>query len=373
MLKCTVDKSQMVNVLSKIQGLTGRRSNLAITENILIRTTSDGVQLTATDLETGFEGFYPASVESDGAIAVNSKKLYEILKEFPLDHILIHEVENRWVEIGEGKILYHIMGMNPDDFPETPEISEVDFFSMNTAALEKMISRSIIVAASNDEKRPHVIGVQVEQVHLADGLCLRFASTDINRLNIMEHRFDQPDAIHLKKSILAPKKGLAEVAKFLNTDGDVQIGVKDNTFIVKKESETLMVQLLEGDFPNYENLIEKRDANQIEMDKKQFGRLLKRVSILATDRYSGATFTFENQQLTVSAVNPEYGESKEEMDISFSGQPIKAAFNPKFFMDALNLIDNETVVLDIIDGNHACILKGNGDYTFTSLIMPMRF
>lgn len=127
-MKFVINKSQIVSVLAKVQGLAGRRSNLAITENILIRSGNEGVYLTATDLETGFEGFYSASVEKEGAIAVSAKKLYEILREFPSDDIFINEVENRWIEIGSGKIQYHIVGMNPDDFPETPHISEVEFF-----------------------------------------------------------------------------------------------------------------------------------------------------------------------------------------------------------------------------------------------------
>lgn len=373
MLKCTVNKFQIVNVLSKIQGLTGRRSNLSITETVLIRTTPDGIQMTATDLETGFDGFYPASVQSDGAIAVNSKKLYEILKEFPLDEILIHEVENRWVEIGEGKILYHIMGMNPEDFPETPEISEIDFFTIDATALQKMIYRSIVVAAPNDEKRPHVLGVLMERIPLETGVCLRFVVTDISRLNIVEYLFDKPDAVPpVGKAILAPKKGLAEVVKFLDTEGPVQIGITERNLIIRKNFETLIVQLLEGEFPKYQGLLETRDAHQIQMDKKQFGKLLKRMSILATDEYNSAVFSFNNNKLTVSAVNPTYGESKEDMDIDFSGDLIQVAFNPKFFMDVLNLIDDENIIFDIVDGSHACILKGDEDHTFTSFIMPMR-
>jgi DNA polymerase-3 subunit beta len=153
-MKFTINKIQIVSVLSKIQGLTGRRSNLAITENILIRAVGDGIFLTATDLETGFEGFYPASVEKEGSAAVSAKKLYEILREFPAVDILVNEVENRWIEITNDKVQYHIVGMNPDDFPETPHINEVEFFSIDASALERMIVRSTIVSATGDESAP---------------------------------------------------------------------------------------------------------------------------------------------------------------------------------------------------------------------------
>jgi len=191
-MKFIINKFQIVNVLAKVQGLTGRRSNLAITENILIRSVGDGIHLTATDLETGFEGFYPATVEKDGAVAVSAKKLYEILREFPLEDILIHEVENRWIEIGNGKVQYHIVGMNPDDFPETPHITEVDFFSIDASIFGKMIERSIIISAAGDEKRAHINGVFIERKKILQFLLVLFnflnivdSSIKCNRLNFI--------------------------------------------------------------------------------------------------------------------------------------------------------------------------------------------
>ena len=100
--------------------------------------------------------------------------------------------------------------------------------------------------------------------------------------------------------------------------------------------------------------------------------MLKRMSILATDNYRGAVFTFAENNLVVTATNPDYGESKEETEIEFSGDSIEAAFNPKFFMDALSVIEDENVIINIVDGNHPCIVEGDSDKTFISVIMPMR-
>lgn len=371
-MKFTINKLDIVNVLAKIQGLTGRRSNLAITENILIRATDGNLLLTATDLETGFEGFYPATVETEGAIAVSAKKLYEIIKEFPHEEILINEVENRWIEIGSGKIQYHIVGMNPDDFPETPQVAEIDFFPISASALEKMIERVTIVSAAGDEKRAHINGVLIERLQAADGHRLRFVSTDGSRLNMAEQVFDPAVMLPEGESVLVPKKGLNEVAKFLDIDGDVQIGIKESNFIVKKESETIIIRMLEGDFPQYQDILKKGEDHLIHLDKIKFGKMLKRMSILATDSYKGAVFTFDENKLVVTATNPDYGESKEETDIEFSGAAIEAAFNPKFFMDTISVIDDEKVIINIVDGNHPCILEGDGDKSFTSVIMPMR-
>jgi len=370
-MKFIINKFQIVNVLAKLQGLTGRRSNLAITENILIRSVSDGIHLIATDLETGFEGFYPASVEKEGAIAVSSKKLFEILREFPSEDILINEVENRWIEIGNEKVLYHIVGTNPDDFPETPHITEVDFFSIDAPIFEKMIERSIIISAAGDEKRAHINGVFVERIH-GGANQLRFVSTDGSRLNEVHHDYGSSEEIPAGEGVLVPKKGLNEVAKFLDIEGEVQIGIKKSNFIVKKEKETIIIRMLEGEFPKYEDILVKGKDHIIILDKIKFGKMLKRMSILATDNYKGAVFTFEDNKLVVTATNPDYGESTEETEIDFSGNPIEAAFNPKFFTDILSVIDEEKVIINIVDGSRPCIVEGNTDKSFVGVIMPMR-
>ncbi len=371
-MKFIINKFQIVNVLAKIQGITGRRSNLAITENILIRVVSDGIYLTATDLETGFEGFYPASVEKEGAVAVSSKKLYEILREFPLEEILIHEVENRWIEIGSDKIQYHIVGMNPDDFPETPHITEVNFFPVDASILEKMIERSVIISSSGDEKRAHINGVFIERSHGKDDNRLRFVSTDGSRLNKVDHIYRSSETIPTGEGVLVPKKGLNEVAKFLDIEGDVQVGIKESNFIVKKEKETIIIRMLEGEFPKYEDILSKGEDHLIQMDKIKFGKMLKRMSILATDEYKAAVFTFDDNKLVVTATNPDFGESKEETEIEFSGDAIEAAFNPKFFLDTLSVVDDDNVILNIVDSSLPCVIEGDADETFISVIMPMR-
>jgi DNA polymerase-3 subunit beta len=117
--------------------MTGRKSNLAITSNVLIQTTDDGISLTATDLETGFSGQYPAINEIDGVIAINAKKIYEIVRDFPSSEIVFHEVENRWVEINNHQVQYHLMGMTPDDFPELPNIEDINLVEVESAVLKK--------------------------------------------------------------------------------------------------------------------------------------------------------------------------------------------------------------------------------------------
>lgn len=191
----TIKKNIFSNVLSKVQGLAGRKTNLAITTNVLIKAEGSQITVLATDLETGFEGHYSASIKKDGVAALNARKLFEIVREFPDELIRIHEVENHWIKIGREKVdtigekqlEFNIVGMNPEDFPDIPEIEEVQFFDIDSIALNKMIERTVIITASPDDKRAHFIGINLEIIDKDDKKLLRMVSTDGSRLSTVDN------------------------------------------------------------------------------------------------------------------------------------------------------------------------------------------
>jgi len=376
----TIKKNIFSNVLSKVQGLAGRKTNLAITTNVLIKAEGSQITVIATDLETGFEGHYSASIKKDGVAALNARKLFEIVREFPDELIRIHEVENHWIKIGrekvdaigEKQVEFNIVGMNPEDFPDIPEIEEVQFFKIDSIALNKMIERTVIITASPDDKRAHFIGINLEIIEKDDKKLLRMVSTDGSRLSTVDNIYDKNYEIPIDKSILIPKKGINEVIKFLNTEKIVQIGVKDNNFIIKKDTEKIIIRLLEGDFPDYIDITTKEDVNTIKMDKNLFLMMLKRMSILSSDDYKGVIFSFDKDKLKIDSTNPEIGESKEDMFINYNGEKVEAMFNPRFFIETINVIDDEKILLSISSGEKPCLIEAEKDKTYLSVIMPMK-
>jgi DNA polymerase-3 subunit beta len=165
---------------------------------------------------------------------------------------------------------------------------------------------------------------------------------------------------------------LGEVAKFLDVEGSVKLGIKDNNFIVKREKETLIIRLLEGDFPQYGDIVLKTDGHDILMDRHLFLMMLKRMSILSSDEYKGVIFHFNKDKLLINSTNPDIGESKEDMDITYQGDPIEVMYNPKFFIETLNVMDEDNVVLNIVDEEKPCKIEGQKNKTYLSVIMPMR-
>ncbi len=371
----TVKKDDIIDVLSKIQGITSRKSNLAITENIIIKTVDSGISLSATDLETGFKGIYPADIKKEGIMAINAKKFFEIVKSFPEDIIKIQEVDNSWFKIGNKDVEFNIAGIETEDFPEVPIVEDIKFFKIESISLKKMIEKTVIIAAASDEKRAHIIGVNFECIDNEDNIIIRMVSTDGKRLSKTEYKYNNKNELGLNpgKNVLLPKKGLFEISKFLETESLVSLGVKDNNFVIKKDNETIILNLLEGDFPEYKDIIFVGDDNNIiELNKESFKMMLRRMSILTSENYKGVIFKLKNNKFEVKTANPDIGESKEDMKIDFEGEEIEVAFNPKFFIETLNFIESENVFLNLKNNETPCLIQGENDKYYLSVIMPMK-
>jgi len=370
-MKFMIKKSDVLDVLSKVQGLAGRKSNLAITSNILVNATEKGISLAVTDLETGFEGIYPAVVESNGTIAINGRKFFEIVRDFPSEDILVNEVENHWIEISNKNVEYHIVGMNPDDFPSIPAIDDQGLFEIESSSLKKMIEKSLTISSS-DDKRAHITGVYLEKIETDEEKLLRMVSTDGSRLSKTDFISDEVGQLGMDASVIIPKKGLSEVNKFLDVEGTVGIGVRESHLIIKKDSENIIIRLLEGEFPKYADIIKIKGGHSVRLHKYEFQMMLKRMSILSSENYKGVIFRFSDDKLVVTSTNPDIGESKEEMEISYAGDAMEMAFNPRYFLDTIGVLESESILINLIDEEKPCIIEGEDDQRFVSVIMPMR-
>ncbi|WP_289020653.1 DNA polymerase III subunit beta [Desulfobacter postgatei] len=370
-MKFSFNKKDILEVLAKIQGITGRKTNLKITSDILIKAVESKITITANDLETVFTGTYEAQVDTPGLLSINSKKFFEIIREYPNENISINEVENRWVEIGSGDSVYHIVSSDYENFPETPVIENVNFIQIAAKDLKKMVAVSSVVGYLSDEKRTYVLGSLIEKAVVDGEEVLRIVSTDSRRL----HCFDAPFTGDLdlgSSRVIIPKKGLVELGKFIDSDIEtINVGAKDNHFVSQRANESIMIKLLEGDYPDYRLVMNFQDMIPIEVDRAMFLTLMKRVSILTSEDYKSVIFNFTENSLTVTITNPEIGESKEQLMVGFSGEEIKSAFNPRYFMDALNLFEDEIVTLNIKDSKSPCIVKSMKNNNLICVIMSI--
>lgn len=372
-MKFSFNKKKVLDALAGIQGITGRKTNLAITSDILIKAMGSGIAITANDLEIIFTGFYEAEVQTEGIICINSRKFFEIVKEYPDDDIIISEIENRWIEIGTGNCQFHIVSSDYENFPATPLIEDIDFIKINAEEFRKMIDTSSIIGYSGDEKRVYVRGSLIEKIIIREGEeKIRIVSTDSKRLNAYDAdftgKFELPET-----GIIVPKKGFSELSKFIESKSDtIQVGIKNQHFIVQLDNESIMIKLLDGEYPAYKPVLDTSAIKPISINQATIYSLIKRVSILTSDTYKSVIMTFSENELVVSITNPEIGESMERLQIEYSGEKIKGAFNPKFFRDALSLFDKSSVLLFYIDnGESPCIIKNIADDQLVCVIMAM--
>jgi len=368
-----IKKETILDALTKVQGITGKKTNILITSNVLLSAKESMISIRATDLEMAFKALYEAEVLREGSTAVPSRKVYEIVRAFPSDMLAIKEIENKWIQIANKKLEYNIVGMDPDDFPSFPDIAGVEFFDIYVNVFNNMISKTIY-SVLGDEGRAQLEGICFETITTADVNKIRMVSTDGHRLSKIDYVIgdDKSALAGLKEGVILPKNGIIEVLKILEGGESVQIGFKDNNFIVKKEEEVLIIRLIEGEFPDYEMVIPKTGRNEMNVQKEDFLMMLRRMSILSSEKYSGVRFKIDKEKLETTTTNPEIGEAKEIISVSYNGEPLEVAFNPRYFIEALNSMDSEEVIVRFKDEVNPCTIEGKDDIGFLGVIMPMR-
>jgi DNA polymerase-3 subunit beta len=235
-----------------------------------------------------------------------------------------------------------------------------------------MIDKTSMMTASAEDKRPHVHGVCLETVQKESENWIRVVSTDGNRLARVEYPCINESALALDRTILVQKKGFNELSKIIIPQGTLSIGIMDNKLFVKQNQETVSIQLLNGAFPDISDILFIKDARQIILNKQLFIMTLKRMSIFSTEDYKGIIFNFNDDKMIITSTNPELGESKEEMFIVYPGSPIEVAFNPRYFIESLSVIEEDQVILSIIDDQTPCLIEGEKDKSYISVIMPMK-
>jgi len=384
-MEFTVKKEIILDALTKVQGITGKKTNILITSNVLLSAKESMISIQATDLEMAFRALSEAEVLREGSTAVPSRKVYEIVRAFPGDILSIKETENNWIRITDKNLEYNIVGMDPGDFPGFPDISGVDFFEIDVNIFHNMINKTIY-SVLGDEGRAQLAGICFETITIDDVNNIRMVSTDGHRLSKIDYVIDDDKSAlaGLKGGVILPKSGIIEVLRILEGGKSIQIGFKDNNFIVKKparnasqheaggDEEVLIIRLIEGEFPDYEMVIPKTGRNEMNVQKEAFLMMLRRMSILSSERYSGVRFNIDKEKLETTTTNPEIGDAKEIISVSYQGEPLEVAFNPRYFIETLTNMDSDEVVVRFKDEVNPCTIEGKADPGFLSVIMPMR-
>ena len=350
------------------QSTVERRTTMPILANVLIEFRKDDTRVTATDLEIGVRARLEAEVGEEGAVTLNAKKLYDIVRESSGDSIQLRRLENDWVEIRSGKSLFKMVGLDPKDFPSFPDFDAHALVSVPARVIKEMIDKTIF-SVSTDETRSNLNGAYLEEV---GGGKARMVATDGHRLAMVER---EVGALGLKKGVILPRKGLGELRKLLEEadEGVAQLGFKDNLCLVMKGNVELFMRLAEADFPDYTKVIPQGNPYNVKIEQRGFLQALRRVSILSSERYKGIKIELKPEGMAISANNPDLGEAVEELDVEYKGKALSVGFNARYLIDVLSVLEEDgDVDMELKDELSPSLLRRGGDNGYTYVVMPMK-
>jgi DNA polymerase-3 subunit beta len=370
-MEFTIHRDDLLRGLQKCQSVAEKRSSMPILSNVLIEVRESDLRLTATDLEVSFSGVYSAQVVRGGAITVQARKFYEIVKELPAQEVSILARENQWLHISSGSTEYNLVGLPAEEFPKVMKLEVIDWVELETTTMRDMIERTIY-AVSTEETRYNLSGIYFEKVTVEDNLNLRLVATDGHRLSLVERNLPEVRKLGFGKGVIVPRKGMQELVRMLEECEKIQLSFVDNTLVFKIDDSYLMMRLVDGEFPDYNTVIPKKLYREISIDRMKFMEMLRRMSVISTERYRGVRCNFFTNRMEIISNNPEIGDAREELPITYEGEDMTVAFNPRYFLDALSVMKSQVIQGRMVDDSSACTISGTEDEGFLAVIMPMR-
>ncbi len=376
-----IDKRELLKGLVFVQSIAGRKTTLPILSHVLMEADKDSLYLTGTDLETGIREGLPANVRQEGKASVSAKKLYEIVRELPDETIHIEKKENHWITLKCGKSTFNLAGLDPDEFPSLPTYQEENFSKVPTAILMEMIEKTVF-AASNEESRYHLNGIFLLQTKQASKEVLRMVATDGHRLSLIHREGYRIRGI--EKGIILPKKGVMEAKKIMGDKEEEQMEIYfDGTHGFLRMGKSLMIlRLIDGEFPEYEQVIPKENDKRIRMEREKIHACLRRISTMASERVEGIKIALTKNAMEATSFNQDFGDAKEEVEVAYEGPPIEVGFNARYLLEVLGVVDANEIWMELKDEGSPAILRpavsseknspfiGPNDQLF--IIMPMR-
>ena len=374
-LSINLSKEDFLPALNSLQSITGKKGTMAILANVLIQTQENFIELIATDLEVGIKKNVAAEIVSPGSLTLPAKILYEIVRESGSDSIKIEEKDKNWARIKAGTSMYNLAGTASEEFPKFPEYNEENLVSLPCEIIKELIDKTIFSAAQERESNYTLTGILVEKEKKEDDKnILRMVSSDGHRLSIMEKELDKESYnISIEKNTLIPRKGVSEIKKVCEGQKNLSMGADKKQLVVKTNSSLMIVRLMNGEFPDYKSIINVIEKNNfIEIERSKFIESLKRTNLFTEDTFNAIELNVEKNKLVLSSQNMDFGNAKDEMAVNYSGDPLDLGFNCRYFIDTLQVMRSGTIKAYVNSDQSPCLIEGDDDQGFISIIMPMK-
>lgn len=368
-MRCKIDRQVFHKAIAVVETIIPAREIRSVISNILIEAKDNRISLTATDLDLAIRTSIAAEIETEGIIAIPAKKLSQSVREFRGSIIDISVAEDKKIQIidgsGNSNTKIQLMGNPADEFPALPVSADAKFTSLPAAVISEMI-RKTIYSIAEEEPRYIFKGLYLE----GNSDKTTMVGTDGRRLARIHRDFGQTP---FSDGVILPAKGVKELIKHLDSE-DIELALdqKERRIHFRTGSVDLICKLIDGQFPDYRQVIPKKVDYRVEINRQGLESALRQVSIMAAEPSRQVIFHFTPGTLTISAQTPDVGDAEDSIEVDYQGEEIKVAFNSYYILDVLRVLDTEIVVLGFSSPAAPAIIEDQKDPDFVSVVMPMK-
>lgn len=367
-----VERAPLLKSLGHVQSVVEKRGTIPVLSNVKIDAKSDGIWLTATDMDLAVVEKVPATVSKEGATTVPAHTFYDIVRKLPEGaQIEISSSEDGGkVSIRAGQSRFSLACLPIDDFPVMAEGELPHNFILKSAECQALVQKPSF-AVSTEETRYYLNGIYLHVAESDSGKVLRAVATDGHRLARIEVGLPA-DAGDIP-GVIVPRKAIHELRKILEEgEGDVSVALSENKIRFSYGNAVLVSKLIDGNFPDYERVIPSGNDKVMEVDCKSFTQSVDRVSVISSEKSRAIKFQLGNGKLTLSANSAEQGTASEEIDVTYSAAEVEVGFNSRYLLEMMNQIEGETAQFLLNDGASPAIVRDTADAGALYVIMPMR-
>ena len=363
-MKVICQKEQLLEGINTVQRAVSTKTNYSILEGILLECT-ENFKLTGNDLEIGIEYIVDADVLNTGSVVINSKMFGDIIRKLPDSEILIELKSNNILVIECEKSYFELNGILPEGYPQIPNVTKENIFTISQKILREMI-RQTIFAVGMDENRPVLMGSLIE----CNNEKINMVSIDGFRIALRTEKNSQNKS---NFSVVIPGKTLNEMVKILQpVDEEVQIYISNTQILFEFKNCKLTSRLLSGDYLNYQNILPQNFEVVLKIDKRDFLSSLERAVLIATDeKKCPVVFKIFKEKMIISS-NTTAGTIRDEVSIENNSGELEIGFNPKYFIEALKVIDDEKIQINFTSTVGPCVITPVESEAYKYMILPVR-
>jgi len=365
-------RAELVKAVHTVQPVVGMKAALPVLGNLLLETREKILlDVTGTDLEVGVRCSINVSVVEPGAVTVPAKTLSEVVRELPAEQVTLKVREGIEVRIESGSAVFNLMGLPKEDYPVLPKFDIAEELIIDHTALSEMI-RKTIFSVSHDETRYVLCGVyfNVERGKM------KMVSTDGRRLSYISREVASEKKKEAK--VIVPTKAVNELNRILTQaitkeeDGKVRISIAENQIGFMVGDTILISRLIEGHFPNYEQVIPQSSEIRLNIRTEELLQATRRVALLTSEKSNSIRYLLRKGELIISANTEGLGEARDVVGIDYAGEEMGIAYNPQFLIDVLRNIGSDEVFLELTNSLNPCLIRPATGEDYISIVMPMR-